>query len=43
MLGHSSITITGDTYTTVIAEPDVERAKAEAAAQLVPRRRRPAA
>lgn len=43
LLGHSSITITGDTYTTVIAEPDVERAKAEAAAQLVPRRRRPAA
>ncbi|MFG1802448.1 tyrosine-type recombinase/integrase [Micromonospora carbonacea] len=43
LLGHSSITITGDTYTTVIAELDVERAKAEAAAQLVPRRRRPAA
>jgi integrase len=37
LLGHSSITITGDTYTTVIAELDVERAKAEAAAALVPR------
>ncbi|MGC4804987.1 tyrosine-type recombinase/integrase [Micromonospora sp. DT233] len=43
LLGHSSITITGDTYTTVIAELDVERAKAQAAANLVPRRRRPAA
>jgi integrase len=39
LLGHSSITITGDTYTSVIAELDVERAKAEAAAALVPRRR----
>ncbi len=39
LLGHSSITITSDTYTTVIAELDVERAKAEAAASIVPRRR----
>jgi integrase len=39
LLGHSSITITGDTYTSVIAELEVERAKAEAAAALVPRRR----
>lgn len=43
LLGHSSITITGDTYTSVIAELDVERAKAQAAANLAPRRRRPAA
>jgi integrase len=43
LLRHSSITITGDTYMSVIAELDVERAKAEAAAALVPRRRRPAA
>lgn len=40
LLGHCSITITSDTYTSVIAELDVERAKAEAAAALVPRRRR---
>jgi site-specific recombinase XerD len=39
LLGHSSITITSDTYTSVIAELEVERAKAEAAAALVPRRR----
>ncbi|MGI5214874.1 tyrosine-type recombinase/integrase [Plantactinospora sp. CA-290183] len=43
LLGHSSITITGDTYTSVIAELDVERAKAERAAALVPRRRPKAA
>jgi len=43
LLGHSSITITGDTYTTVIAELDVERAKSQAAAAIVPRRRHPAA
>ncbi len=42
-LGHSSITITSNTYTSIIAELDVERAKAEAAAALVPRRRRHAA
>ena len=39
-LGHSSITITSDTYTSVIHELDTERAKAEAAAALVPRTRR---
>ncbi|MFG1776837.1 tyrosine-type recombinase/integrase [Micromonospora sp. NPDC049048] len=43
LLGHSSIAMT-DVYTSVIAELDVERAKAEAAAKLLPRRsRRPAA
>ncbi|MFC0532105.1 tyrosine-type recombinase/integrase [Phytohabitans kaempferiae] len=42
-LGHSSITITSDTYTSVIAELDIERAKAEAAAALVPRRPQTAA
>lgn len=36
-LGHSSITITSDTYTSVIHELDTERAKADAAAALVPR------
>ncbi|MEU7756728.1 tyrosine-type recombinase/integrase [Micromonospora sp. NPDC049171] len=41
LLGHSSLAMT-DTYTSVIAELDVERAKAEAAARLVPRRRRAA-
>jgi integrase len=41
-LGHSSITITGDTYTSVIHELDAERAKADAAAALVPRTKRPA-
>ncbi|MFI9644632.1 tyrosine-type recombinase/integrase [Micromonospora sp. NPDC051925] len=41
LLGHSSLAMT-DTYTSVIAELDVERAKAEAAAKLVPRRRRAA-
>lgn len=37
MLGHSSITITSDTYTSVL--PQVARAAAQAAADLVPRRR----
>jgi integrase len=41
-LGHSSITITGDTYTSVIHELDTERAKADAASALVPRIRRTA-
>jgi integrase len=36
MLGHSSITITSDIYTTVL--PEVAHRAAEAAAQLVPRR-----
>ncbi|MFF5230968.1 tyrosine-type recombinase/integrase [Dactylosporangium sp. NPDC000521] len=36
-LGHSSITITSDTYTSVIQELETERAKADAAAALVPR------
>ncbi|MEV6491569.1 tyrosine-type recombinase/integrase [Actinoplanes sp. NPDC051633] len=36
-LGHSSITITGDTYTSVIHELDAERAKAHAATALIPR------
>ena len=35
MLGHSSIGITADTYTSVL--PEVARAAAEAAARLVPR------
>jgi len=35
MLGHSSITITSDTYTSVL--PEVARAAAQAAADLVPR------
>ena len=39
-LGHSSITITADTYTSVIHELEVERGKADAAAALVPRVRR---
>ncbi|MCW3845111.1 site-specific integrase [Micromonospora yasonensis] len=39
LLGHSSLAMT-DTYTSVIAELDIERAKAEAAAKLVPRRQR---
>ncbi|MFE9874400.1 tyrosine-type recombinase/integrase [Micromonospora sp. NPDC005686] len=38
LLGHSSAAMT-DVYTSVIAELDVERAKAEAAAELLPRRR----
>jgi integrase len=37
LLGHSSIQITGDIYTTVFAE--VDRAAAEAVAAIVPRRR----
>ncbi|WP_202971157.1 hypothetical protein [Saccharothrix sp. ALI-22-I] len=36
MLGHSSITITSDIYTSVL--PEVARKAAEAAASLVPRR-----
>ncbi|GAA5200772.1 tyrosine-type recombinase/integrase [Rugosimonospora acidiphila] len=39
-LGHSSISITADTYTSVIQELETERAKAEAAAALIPRTRR---
>jgi hypothetical protein len=35
MLGHSTITITADTYATVLSE--VARRAAEAAARLVPR------
>lgn len=35
MLGHSSITITSDTYTSVL--PEVARKAAEAAVRLVPR------
>jgi integrase len=42
-LGHSSITLTSDTYTSVIHELEVERAKADAAAALVPRTHRRAA
>lgn len=38
-LGHSSIAITADTYTSVIHELDSERRKADAAAALVPRSR----
>lgn len=41
-LGHSSLFITADTYTTVFADLDVERAKAEAAVSLIPRRNRKA-
>ncbi len=37
MLGHSSITITADTYTSLL--PEADRAIAEAAARLVPRAR----
>lgn len=37
MLGHSSITITADTYTSVL--PEMSRAAAQAAANLIPRRR----
>ncbi|NEA47704.1 tyrosine-type recombinase/integrase [Streptomyces sp. SID10815] len=39
MLGHSSITITADTYTSLLPEADL--AIAEAAARLVPRARAP--
>lgn len=38
MLGHSSITITADTYASVL--PELARAAAEAAASLIPRKRR---
>ncbi|WP_229852358.1 hypothetical protein [Streptomyces albospinus] len=38
MLGHSSIAITADTYTSLL--PETDRAIAEAAARLVPRARR---
>ena len=41
MLGHSSIAITSDTYTTLL--PQVDRALAEAAARLVPRMQKPTA
>jgi integrase len=37
LLGLSSLTITSDTYTSVIIELDSERAKAQAAANLIPR------
>jgi len=42
MLGHSSITLTSNTYTTVL--PEVARNAAEAAARMIPRQaaRRPA-
>jgi integrase len=39
MLGHSSITLTSDTYTSVL--PEVARAAAEAAVLLVPRQKTP--
>ncbi|MEU8606446.1 tyrosine-type recombinase/integrase [Actinoplanes sp. NPDC048791] len=39
-LGHSSIALTSDTYTSVILELQTERAKADAAAALVPRAQR---
>ena len=39
LLGHSSIAISADTYTSVVHELETERAKAEAAAAVVPRRR----
>jgi len=38
MLGHSSYTLTSDTYTSVL--PEVAREAAEAAARLIPRRKR---
>ncbi len=38
-LGHSSMALTADTYTSVIHELETERAKADAAAALVPRKR----
>jgi integrase len=41
-LGHSSIAITADTYTSVILELEIERAKANAASALVPRAQRQA-
>jgi hypothetical protein len=39
-LGHSSIAITADTYTSVIQELETERAKADAATALIPRTHR---
>jgi integrase len=39
-LGHSSMAITADTYTSVIHELETERAKADAAAALIPRAQR---
>ena len=36
-LGHSSITITGDAYTSVIHELEHERAEADAASAVIPR------
>lgn len=39
MLGHSTITLTADTYTSVL--PQVAQAAAEATARLVPRQRTP--
>ncbi|MFD0975047.1 tyrosine-type recombinase/integrase [Plantactinospora endophytica] len=39
LLGHSSLTITSDTYTSIIIDLATERAKAQAAADLVPRHR----
>jgi site-specific recombinase XerD len=41
-LGHSTISITSDTYTSVIHELETERAKVEAAAALIPRTKRKA-
>ncbi|MER7276656.1 tyrosine-type recombinase/integrase [Dactylosporangium sp. NPDC000244] len=38
-LGHSSVTLTSDTYTSIVLELETERAKADAAAALVPRHR----
>ncbi len=40
LLGHSSIAISSDTYTSVVHELETERAKAEAAAAIVPRTRK---
>jgi integrase len=37
LLGHSSIAISSDTYTSVVHELETERSKAEAAAAIVPR------
>ena len=42
LLGHSSITTSADTYTSVVHELETERAKAEAAAAIVPATARPA-
>ncbi len=40
LLGHSSIAISSDTYTSVVHELETERAKAEAAAAIIPRSRK---